>query len=113
MREKIICICVLLVLMCATLGYSQNAPAILTTGSIKGSITDIDWVAGIVIVRTFDFDENVDTIKFFVTSDTKIIKGTSTVSLSDLHQADQVRVTYFSVANSFAGLRAESITVTN
>ncbi len=111
MRKRIICICVLMVIMGAALGYGQNSPAVLTTGTIKGSIAEIDWVAGKIIVRTFDFDDNADTITFFVTDDTEITKGTNTIYLSDLHQADQVRVTYFSAANSFAGLQATEIKV--
>jgi hypothetical protein len=113
MIRKIICILVLISAMGATLSYGQNTSAILTSGTLTGSISEIDWVAGTIAVRTYDFDNELDEVKFRVTQNTKIIKGTETIYLSDLQQSDNVVVTYFSTANSFAGLRAESISVTN
>lgn len=98
---------------CAALAHAQNVPAIATTATIKGSVAVIDWVAGKVIVRTYDFNNELDEITFYVTRDTTLTKRGGTIYLSDLQQSDSVRVVYESSAMSFAGLKAISITVTN
>jgi len=93
--------------------YAQNVPAIATTATVRGSVAAIDWVAGKVIVRTYDFDNELDEITFYATRDTKIMKRGSTIFLSDLQQSDSVTVVYESKANSFSGFSAITITVTN
>lgn len=75
---------------------------------VKGSIVDIDWVAGKVVVKTDDFD-GPDEIVFIATHDTKITKGLETIFFSDILQGDQVAVTYTS--SSLAGLTALEIAV--
>lgn len=93
--------------------YAQNVSAVQTTATIRGSVVQLDWVAGKVVVRTYDFDNELDEITFFVTSKTKISKNGETAYSFDLQQGDNVAVVYESKANAFAGLQALSITVAN
>lgn len=113
MLKKCIFIFVFFMIGFSVFAHAQNVPAIATTATIKGSVAEIDWVAGRVVVRTYDFDNELDEITFYVTRDTKITKRGSTVFLSDLQQSDAVTVVYESKANSFSGLPAIAITVTN
>ena len=112
MKKNIIIFAVMF-LAFAALGYAQDLAQGPNMNTIKGSIAQIDWVAGKIVVRTYDFDNNLDEITFVVTEDTKITKDTETVFLSDLHQSDTVNVTYATVGNSFEGLQAASINVVN
>jgi len=88
-------------------GYAQSLPAESQASLIQGSIADIDWVAGKLVVRSDDFYSS-DEMIFVADRNTKIIKGTETISLADILQGDHVKIVYRS---SLAGLRALQITV--
>jgi len=77
--------------------------------SVRGTIVDVDWVAGKILVRYYDQYAAADELTFIVTSDTKIYKGTDTIALDDINMSDRVTVEYYN--DSFAGLKAISITV--
>lgn len=113
MLRKYILMFLFLVAGFSAFAYAQNVPAIATTATVRGSVAAIDWVAGKVVVRTYDFDNELDEITFYATRDTKITKRGSTIFLSDLQQSDSVTVVYESAAISFSGLTAITITVTN
>lgn len=79
--------------------------------TITGDVVDVDWVASQLTVRYYDArpGRGYDEINFTVSADTKIIKGTDEVSLSDLNKSNQVSVEY--VDNASAGLLAVKIVV--
>jgi hypothetical protein len=88
--------------------YAQPASQEAGTTIVKGQVVDFDWVAGKLIIRTSDFG-NPDEIIVWVTSDTKIIKGSETIFFSDVLQGDQVSV--LCVSPSFSGVKALQIMV--
>jgi len=115
MFKKLVVVCVLFfVAIAGADGYCQDLVSEASTKIVRGTVTEIDWVAGKVVVRTCDFGSinevtlKVDEITFKVTQDTKITKGTEDISLADMHLSDSVTVEY---SNSLAGLKAVSITV--
>lgn len=58
----------------------------------NGTVKEIDWVAGKIVVDTDDgyLDEAV----FFVPDSAVLTRGTETISLSDIDQGDQVDIEY-------------------
>ncbi|MDP3143414.1 MAG: hypothetical protein Q8N14_05725 [Candidatus Omnitrophota bacterium] len=90
--------------------YCQDELAQPDIKTVKGRIGDIDWVGSKIAIRWYDSDGlGTDEITLIVTPQTKIIKGTSEISLSDLIIENSVAVQYFD--SGFAGLKAIKIVV--
>jgi len=78
--------------------------------TVKGKIVDIDWVGSKMVVRWYDPQElGMDEITFVVSRQTRITKGTSEITLSDLIRENSVTVQYYD--RGFSGLAAVSIKV--
>jgi hypothetical protein len=73
---------------------------------LQGKIVAINWVGSTIVVRDI---QSRDQITFLVSSETRITKGTDTISLSDLNIQDQVTIEYCDA--HFLGLKALSVTV--
>jgi hypothetical protein len=73
---------------------------------LQGKIIAINWVASSIVVMDI---QSSDQITFLVPRETKITKGSSTISLSDLNVQDQVTIEYCDA--HFVGLKALSVTV--
>lgn len=81
-----------------------------TTMTLKANVVSVDWVGSLICVRWFDQTNNVfDQMVFTVTRDTRIIKGTDDIFLTDLHQQDWVSIKYYD--NDLGGLEPVSIEV--
>lgn len=64
--------------------------------TISGIVTDMDWVSSTITVRYFNLDSgNNDEINIKVTGGSKMVNGTSSISLSNIQQSDPVTVTYY------------------
>jgi len=109
MKKKIVLLGVLISLCISSYCYSQvsGQGQGAEVGVAQGSVSDIDWVAGELVVRTYDFN-TADETTFVVARETKILKGTREISFSDILQSDQVTVTF---SSSLAGLKALKIVV--
>ena len=74
---------------------------------VRGKVREVNWVAGKLVVKTNDFGQT-DDITFLVPDNTKITKGTSTISLGNINISSWVTVEFYS---TLSGLRAVHITV--
>lgn len=105
----ILCVCII---ACACAGkitcYAQEKDQSKSCNFMKlqGKIVAIDWVGSFIVVRDI---RSTDQITFLVPRETKITKGSNTISLSDLHVQDQVTIEYCDA--HFVGLKALSVTV--
>ena len=73
---------------------------------LQGRIVSVDWVSSTIVVRDI---QSTDQITFLVPRETKITKGSNTISLSDLNVQDNVTIEYCDA--HFVGLKALSVTV--
>jgi len=80
--------------------------------TVSGTVVDIDWVSSSLTVRYFaPFSPNADELTFKVTSESLLQKGTESIGLSDIEQADPVSVTYYDDGTS--GLKVKKLTDLN
>jgi hypothetical protein len=92
-------------------GYCQNSGNVKQVKVIEGAIVDADWVGQKIVVRWLQSQGQIkyDEITIFVPENTRITKGSDTISLSDLNISDQVSVEYYD--SSPGPLKAVSINV--
>jgi hypothetical protein len=80
--------------------------------TVSGIVVDLDWVKSAITVRYCDpVSGNPDEITVTVSNDTKITRGTTTISLSDIIQSDPVTIVYYD--DGLSGLKAKKITDIN
>ena len=80
--------------------------------TISGTVTDADWVKSIITFRySQPFTADADEVNLIVSPETKITRGSSTISLSDIGQSDPVTVAYYD--SGFSGLKAIRISDLN
>jgi hypothetical protein len=76
--------------------------------TISGRVADIDWVKSIITVHYSDpVSAEPDEINIAIPEEAEIMDGTSTISVSDINQSDQVTVTYYD--DGVSGLKARKI----
>ncbi|MDD5432484.1 MAG: hypothetical protein PHO70_05810 [Candidatus Omnitrophica bacterium] len=87
--------------------YSQESNPKQQINIVSGKVRETDWVADklIIFIRQGLYS---DEITFVVTNETKITRGTKSISLGDILISDEVTVEYI---NTMAGLKALRITV--
>ena len=73
---------------------------------LQGRIVSINWVGSSIVVEDI---QGSDQVTFLVTRETRIVKGSNSVSLSDLNVGNQVTIEYCDA--HFVGLKALSVTV--
>jgi hypothetical protein len=106
-KKSLIILCIFLIAFSCS-GYCQDSTDESKADIVKGVVAAVDWVAGILVVRTMDFG-NIDEITFEVPDDVEITKGTNSIGFSSINLTDPVRVEY--LGNSFSGLKAVRIMV--
>lgn len=109
MRKKAAWFLVLasVIALCAA-GYAQDTSGEDDIKKVSGTVCAINWVADKLVVRTNDFGET-DEITFVVPDNTPVTKAGNNTSLANINISDRVVVEYH--RNSFAGLKATSITI--
>jgi peptide chain release factor len=91
--------------------FSSFLPCVVRTSSLasddnrqkkvaEGLIVDVDWVGQTIVVRWLQTQGDVqyDEISIFVPDNTRITKGSDTISLSDINITDPVTVEYYNAA---------------
>lgn len=63
------------------------------TGKVTGVVTDIDWVAGNIVVRTADLGDLQD-LTFIVSDETKVVRGGGPYGFANINVDDTVTVEY-------------------
>jgi len=111
--QKAVCLIVFLALSLAIvpLAFSQqdyNQQDVLT---LRGQITQVDWPASAITVRYLQTKDYVsfDEVTFFVPANIHIVRGSSTINLSQLQIGDQITIEY--VNTSPGPLKVISMTV--
>ncbi|HOW36200.1 MAG TPA: hypothetical protein PL155_07290 [Candidatus Omnitrophota bacterium] len=80
------------------------------TKIVTGAVVDSDWVGSKIVVKWYDdLQDAYDELTVIVPDDALITKGVDTISFTDIHQDDKVKVEYYS--DSFSGLKAARVTV--
>ncbi len=99
----ITCVCLARIPCCA---QEEDQNKNCSFMKLQGKIVAINWVGSTIVVRD---SQSRDQITFLVSRETRITKGTDSISLSDLNIQDQVTIEYCDAR--FLGLKALSVTV--
>lgn len=93
-----------LVFMTLVSAFAQDGPEM----TASGRVSDIDWVGSTLTLYCLDsYGEDPDEINFRVTDDSKLTRGSSSISFSDILQGDQVSITYYN--DGFSGLKIKHL----
>ncbi len=105
-RERIVVLgVVVLALFCfsgvvvTAFAYDQNSAPQGATRVVTGTVAEVDAAAGKIIVEVPD-----DELTFYVPANAVMTLGDRTISLADVSYGDDVRIEYYAIPNSFAGL---------
>jgi len=80
--------------------------------TISGTISSTDWVKSAVSVRFAQpYTGDMDEVTLRATGDSEIVRGTDSVSLSDIEQGDPVSVTYYK--DDLSGLKIRKLSDLN
>ena len=84
--------------------YAQNTIQEQSFKTASGTVVAMDWVGESLIV-----DTGGDQMTFVVSSDTKVVKGSDAVVLTDINTNDYVTIQYCD--KCFVGLKAVKISI--
>ena len=99
----ITCVCLARMPCCAQEeGQNKNCSFM----KLQGRVVSINWVASTIIVED---NRDMDQVAFLVMRETRITKGSNTITLSDLNVGDRVTIEYCDA--HFVGLKALSVAV--
>jgi hypothetical protein len=107
---KILIICALMLTTACLPGYCAEVAEGQEVSTASGKIVATDWVGSFVVVRIKFPGDVYDEMTFHVSRDTKITKGSSSLTFGELHDQERVTIEYFN--KRFQGLHAIHITVT-
>jgi len=74
--------------------YGQDAPYQEVLKTVSGTVQEIDWVGGKIVVATDD--GNADEVTFIIPDNAELTSGTDTIQPSDIEQGDRVDIQYVS-----------------
>ena len=79
----------------APFSYAQDADSQEVVKTVSGTVQNVDWVGGKLVVDTNDYG-NADEVVFIVPDDAEIVSGSDTINLTAIEQGDQVQVQFVS-----------------
>ena len=82
----------LLTMVPSTYGQDASYQEVLKT--VSGTVQEIDWVGGKIVVATDD--GNADEVTFIIPDNAELTSGTDTIQPSDIEQGDRVDIQYVS-----------------
>ena len=76
--------------------------------TLSGSVSDVDWAGSRIAVSYFDpYSGHSDEVILIVTRDSKLTRGASSISFSDILQGDPVTVVYY--PDDFSGFQIKRL----
>ena len=80
--------------------------------TISGTVNSVDWVGSSISVLYADpYTGNMDEIALRSTSDSELVRGTDSITLSDIDQGDPVMATYY--RDDLSGLKIRRLSDLN